>query len=234
MLEMNSKRKESRASQQSYDNTKREFHSAISDIAKHGGISHGDAFSSFLTAAFGALLQACNLVKCGRADKKLEASVVAEQQKGGAESYGKAMSAITQAFSCEQRDFLGEYAGKLSILSKGRAQYFTPHCVSKLLPQLARSGIDPKKNSPYVFNEPACGSGGTIISALETIKTQGLYPWEFYFVAQDVDFRCVQMTFIQTTMAGIPCVVQHADTLNQAVYNTYTNLPMLLHHPLRT
>lgn len=234
MLEMNSKRKESESSQQGYDKAKSEFHSALSDIAKHGGISHGDAFSSFLTAAFGALLQACNLVKYGRADEKLETSVIAEQQKGGTESYGKAMAAITQAFSCEQRDFLGEYAGELSLLSKGRAQFFTPHCVSQLLSQLALSDIGSKKNSPCVFNEPACGSGGTIISTLEMIKKQGLYPWEFYFAAQDVDFRCVQMTFIQTTMAGIPCVVQHADTLNLAVYNTYTNLPMLLHHPLRT
>lgn len=222
------------ASDTGYNAAEREFHSAISDIAKHGRMSHGDAFSSFLTAAFGALLQACNLVKYGRADEKLEASVVAEQQKGGAESYGKAMAAITQAFSCEQRDFLGEYAGKLRLLNKGRAQYFTPHGVSQLLSQLALSDIGSKKNSPYVFNEPACGSGGTIISALETIKKQGLYPWEFYFVAQDVDFRCVQMTFIQTTMAGIPCVVRHADTLHLAVYNNYTNLPMLLHHPFRT
>lgn len=217
-----------------YNAAKQEFHSALTDIAKHGGMSNGDAFSSFMTAAFGALLQTCNLVKYGRADEKLETFVIAEQQKGGAEFYGKAMAAITQAFSCEQKDFLGEYAGELSLLSKGRAQYFTPHCVSQLLSQLPQTDIGSKKTPPYILNEPACGSGGTIISALETIKKQGLYPWEFYFAAQDVDFRCVQMTFIQTTMAGIPCVVQHADTLNLAVYNTYTNLPMLLHHPLRT
>lgn len=115
---MNSKRKESESSQQGYDKAKQEFRSVLSDIAKNGGISHGDPFPSFLAAAFGALLQACNLVKYGREDEKLEASIVAEQ-KGGAESYGRAMAAITQAFSCEHRDFLGEF----SLLSKGRSQF---------------------------------------------------------------------------------------------------------------
>lgn len=77
---MNSKRKESESSQQGYDKAKQEFRFALSDIAKNGGISHGDPFPSFLAAAFGALLQACNLVKYGREDEKLEASIVAEQR----------------------------------------------------------------------------------------------------------------------------------------------------------
>ena len=52
-----------------------------------------------------------------------------------------------------------------------------------------------------------------------------------FFVAQDIDIRCVWMAYIQLSLYGIPAVVIHGNTMNMEEwdrwYTPYAAVPFL-------
>ena len=65
-----------------------------------------------------------------------------------------------------------------------------------------------------MINEPTCGSGTMVIGAVWAMKQKDFdFRHKSFFVAQDIDIRCVWMAYIQLSLYGIPAVVIHGDTL---------------------
>ena len=65
-----------------------------------------------------------------------------------------------------------------------------------------------------VLIEPACGSGATILGAVWAMRQKHIDCMRnSFFVAQDVDIRCVWMTYIQLSLYKVPAVVIHGNTL---------------------
>ena len=63
-------------------------------------------------------------------------------------------------------------------------------------------------------NEPACGSGATILGAVWVMRQKHIDCMRnSFFVVQDVDIRCVWMTYIQLSLYKVPAVVIHGNTL---------------------
>ena len=136
---------------------------------------------------------------------------------------------LVGALTASPGDFLGGYVMTLGGLGKnGMGQNFTPDSVSKLLSEL----VLPKKpkDGPMVISEPACGSGSLIIATTEKLKKLGYGKRDFYFIANDIDDRCVKMAFIQCTLLDIPVDFRTGDTLKQEYWYRRPTLAYIMNH----
>ena len=88
------------------------------------------------------------------------------------------------------------------------------------------------KEGPVTINEPACGSGTMIIGTVWAMKRKNFdFQRKSFFVAQDIDIRCVWMAYIQLSLYGIPAVVIHGNTLSMEEwsrwYTPYAAVPFM-------
>lgn len=107
-------------------------------------------------------------------------------------------------------DMLGEIYMEAGISSDRRGQFFTPYHISQLMARLAY------KPNVTRIHEPACGSGASVIAVGELLKSKGInYQRQVSVVAQDLDWTCVYMCYVQLALLGFRgCVVQ-GDTLSE-------------------
>ena len=71
-------------------------------------------------------------------------------------------------------------------------------------------------------NDPCCGGGGMLIAALEVLKSLGVnYARNCFMEANDVDLRCVHMTYLQLALAGVPAIVRHQNTLTRECWSVW-------------
>ncbi len=119
----------------------------------------------------------------------------------------------------ERGDWLGELYHQLEINSKGAGQFFTPYSVSRMMAAMTFTKEAVEKliaEKGFVgMQEPTCGAGGMVIAAAEAIESLGYDPKQVLRVhAVDIDRLPVMMTFVQTTLQGVPCFTEQADSLN--------------------
>lgn len=206
----------------------REFDAALRD-AEGGNMGAYECFSRFLLL-FSLSLEVANAKLQNRDHGELESQYLTEAKKSRAtECYAKAFAVLVGALTASPGDFLGGYVMTLGGLGKnGMGQNFTPDTVSKLLSEL----VLPKKpkDGPMVISEPACGSGSLIIATTEKLKKLGYGKRDFYFIANDIDDRCVKMAFIQCTLLDIPVDFYTGDTLTHKYNYRRPTLTYILNH----
>lgn len=124
------------------------------------------------------------------------------------------------------QDLLGELYMSSDFGNKHTGQFFTPFHLSDMMAQvtidenLIKNDIE--KRGYFTLAEPACGAGGLIIAAAKTLKNMGLNPQQcMYFDATDLDQKCFEMTFIQTSLLGLCGDVHWGNTLSMETYRTY-------------
>lgn len=115
-------------------------------------------------------------------------------------------------------DILGVIFSELDLGSSKAGQFFTPagvadllagitlnrHCLAK---EIARKGF-------VSLQEPACGGGGLLLAFCQKMLREGINPQEHLIIhANDIDRRCVCMTYLQLSIYYIPAVVTHGDAL---------------------
>ena len=112
-------------------------------------------------------------------------------------------------------DILGSIYHELRLNNEWNGQYFTPDNVCRMMAQLVNPVDErPEAEDPIMINEPTCGSGTMVIGAVWAMKQKDFdFRHKSFFVAQDIDIRCVWMAYIQLSLYGIPAVVIHGDTL---------------------
>ena len=121
------------------------------------------------------------------------------------------MLAIT--LTQEMRDVLGEIY-MLGSGNKKTGQFFTPFNLSELTASCLATDIPEEK---ILLNEPSCGSCGMVIAFCKNLKSQGYnYQNKVKVVAQDIDWRCVYMSYVQMELLGIDAVVFQGDTLQDS------------------
>lgn len=120
-------------------------------------------------------------------------------------------------------DILGDIYHKLRLNNEWNGQFFTPDHISRLMAQLLNPvEVLRDKEMPITINEPTCGSGTMIIGAIWAMKRKDFdYHENCFFVAQDIDIRCVWMTYIQMSMYKIPGVVIHGNTLTMEEWSRW-------------
>ena len=61
-----------------------------------------------------------------------------------------------------------------------------------------------------------------LIAALEALKSLGVnYARNCFMEANDVDIRCVHMTYLQLALAGVPAIVRHQNTLTRECWSSW-------------
>lgn len=128
-------------------------------------------------------------------------------------------------------DILGDIYHELRLNNEWNGQFFTPDNICRMMAQIINP-VDEftDKEKPVTINEPTCGSGTMIIGAIWAMQRQNFdYRHKAFFVAQDIDIRCVWMAYIQLSLYGIPAVVIHGNTLTveewSRWYTPYAHIP---------
>lgn len=99
-------------------------------------------------------------------------------------------------------DILGGIYHELNLNNEWNGQYFTPDDVCRLMAQITLPSDElSAKDGPITINEPTCGSGTMVIGAIWAMQRKEFdYRHNTFFVAQDIDIRCVWMAYIQLSL----------------------------------
>ena len=109
------------------------------------------------------------------------------------------------------RDVLGEAFMRGGMGADAAGQFFTPFNISLLM---AEVNMENYKDGEITLNEPSCGSGGGVIAIAVALKNKGInYQNVMKVVAQDLDWRCVYMCYLQLSYMGIDAICVQGDTL---------------------
>lgn len=126
------------------------------------------------------------------------------------EAMAKATAHLIEAFEEEPEDVLGWCHMHLETSSKSLGQFFTPYHLCELMAKISLDSTDDYSS----MAEPSCGAGGNIIAMLCELKRRGInYQKEVDIVAQDLDWRCVYMCYVQLSLIGAKAIVVQGDTL---------------------
>ena len=122
---------------------------------------------------------------------------------------------LTQALTDGLRDILGEIYMQIGASSKSTGQFFTPYSLSQCCAKMAVDNAI-ADDGIYRFNEPSCGAGGMIIATADALRDKGInYQRQMDVVAQDIEWRCVYMCYIQLSLLGIKAICVQGDTLSR-------------------
>ena len=106
------------------------------------------------------------------------------------DKFARLLALTAQALTEKPRDFLGECFHELEMHNQYKGQFFTPFDVSRMMAKMSLAGFEDK------------------------IRAAGFNPVNVFFaVAQDIDRKCCNMTYIQLSLLAIPAAVIWGDTL---------------------
>lgn len=175
-----------------------------------------------------------NAVDLAQKDKREERylqiirSYKPDQQKKLAEIFAKVYTLLASVVYDDGKfnDNLGEIFMRCNLGNKTAGQFFTPYHISELM---ARVTIDETlvkekiaDDGILAINDPCCGGGGMIMAALEVLHDLGVnYARNCFIEANDVDLRCVHMTYLQLALAGVPAIVRHQNTLTRECWSVW-------------
>lgn len=123
---------------------------------------------------------------------------------------------LINALEVCKEDVLGYVFTTLQINSKVLGQVFTPPSIGAMMADLTFD-IEKIINDKQIdFYEPACGSGVMIISAANHLYKNGLnYQKILHVIAQDIDLKCIYMTYIQCSLLGIQAEIVHGNSIEK-------------------
>mgnify|MGYP002678626960 CR=1 FL=1 len=122
-------------------------------------------------------------------------------------------------------DYLGKIYMELSTGNSHTGQFFTPFHICKMTAGVALAGY---KGGIEYLNEPSAGGGANILAYAKVMKEKGYnYQQLLEVQAQDLDYKCVYMTYVQLSLAGINAEVIQGNSLEQK-NNVTLHTPMYL------
>lgn len=133
--------------------------------------------------------------------------------------FGKLFDLLTGMIENGFDDYLGKLYMMSGTSNDNTGQFFTPYSISQACANLLISKEMLEKHIEsgeiITLNEPSCGSGGMLLAALDNL----LNNYDFNYAQNvlidcgDLDRRCVHMCYLQLSLAGVPAVVRHMNTL---------------------
>lgn len=129
-------------------------------------------------------------------------------------------------------DYLGELFMRCRQGEKNAGQFFTPYHVSKLLAKLSITDSELNNGEIYSIYEPCCGSGSIVMAAMEILQNDyGVnYSRDSFVVCEDIDVRCVHMAYLQLSLAGVPAIVKHQDSLSRQLWSVWRTPAYLMQY----
>lgn len=124
-------------------------------------------------------------------------------------------------------DYLGELFMRCNVGNKKAGQFFTPYPVSRMMAQVILDAdtvkLKTEVNEILTINDPCCGGGGMILAAMDVLQNYyGVnYARNCFVDCGDIDERCVNMTYLQLSLAGVPAVVRHQNALTRELWGVW-------------
>ena len=118
-----------------------------------------------------------------------------------------------------------DYLGKLYMMSETSSnktgQFFTPYHLSVLSAETLINKELLSSNEFLTVFEPSCGSGGMILALADVLwnKHKLDYSKKMFAECSDIDQRCVHMTYVQLSLAGIPAVDKNKNAVTGEVWD---------------
>ena len=133
-------------------------------------------------------------------------------------------------------DYLGELFMRCNQGNSGTGQFFTPYHVSKLMAKMTIGGDALKraeKDEVITVNDPCCGGGGMLMAALDVLKNDYHinYTRNCFIDCGDIDRRCVYMTYLQLSLAGVPAIVKHQDAISRELWSVWRTPAYVFQYP---
>lgn len=194
---------------------KEELLDAIQALGTTIGLNN--AFTKFLeltALAFGAEMDPINAKERKRQYEDAQKGLKPEELSKIAQMTALMYLAVRE-HQDDPIDILGDVYHRLRLNNEWNGQYFTPDHIARMMAMIVNPIAELNESKDYVtVNEPTCGSGTMVIGCAWAMQRQNFdYQKKAFFVAQDIDIRCVWMAYIQLTLYKIPAVVIHANTL---------------------
>ncbi len=132
-------------------------------------------------------------------------------------------------------DYLGSIFMQSDMGNKHAGQFFTPYHISKLCAKMSigeGAALKAKSDEILTINDPCCGSGGMMIAALDVLQNDyGVnYAYNCFVECSDIDIRCVHMTYLQLSLAGVPAIIKHQNALTRKVWSVWKTPAYLIQY----
>ncbi|MEX3935730.1 N-6 DNA methylase [Paraburkholderia phymatum] len=121
-------------------------------------------------------------------------------------------------------DVLGETYMMLGLGNDRAGQFFTPYSVSRMMSMMLMGdvGAEVERRGFLRVHEPACGAGGMVIAAADSILAAGHnFQHSMHATCIDIDPCCVHMTYVQLSLLHVPATVVHGNALSMEVWGTW-------------
>jgi len=199
---------------------KKEFLKCLESINPYANTYN--VFQDFLTLASLSIKNA--LVKSQEIEKEYM-EVVSKYKDPN--KFSQLFGILALALEEKMQDFLGEIYMQTSLGNKHTGQFFTPYHISHFMAECAIGDKNLEKEikeKGYIkISEPCCGAGGMIIAASEVLLKRDINPQQYMrFTGVDIDIKCCQMTYIQTTLLGLRGSVIHGNSLTLESWDIFT------------
>ena len=208
--------------------TKKSSEKKLVDEIRSLGSTHGvnAVFTTFLELFATGLAMELDPVRAEERKKRYE-ELEASMDKEALASYGRmTMFMALAAFENMDapKDILGSVYSELHLNNEWCGQFFTPDTVCRAMAMMTGIGGDSCAGGDGLTNvgEPTCGSGAMLIAAWWAVRQKGGQDMGcMIFTAQDIDIRCVWMTYIQCCLYRIPAVVKHGNSLTMEAWSEW-------------
>ena len=173
-------------------------------------------FSDFCELAALAVSNSVDLVH-REAREARYMQIVGEYERDEVQRFPQLLAVLVDWLECGLDDCLGKLFMSLELGDSFKGQFFTPFELSRLMAGLtfggAREAIE--RQGFVAVSEPACGAGGMVLAAADALQSQGInYQQAMHATAVDVDATAVHMAYVQLSLAHVPAIIVHGNSLS--------------------
>ena len=197
---------------------KKEFMDCLQSIEY--GRNNYDIFQDFLTLTS---LSFHNVIAKDEKVEKEYLKVISKYKNN--KKFPELLAITTSALDEKMQDFLGDIFTSAGFGNVHSGQFFTPYHLSKMMADVTlgdsiKSQID--ETGYFTLSEPCCGAGGMIIALAEIMLEKGYNPQkQMKFQGIDIDLKCCQMAYIQTSLLGLRGEILHGNTITLEIWKRF-------------
>lgn len=216
-----------------YKQAQDEFVKTILDMS--GKYAPVQIFTDFAEMAAISIANTVDVKPKREKREKKYMDLIQKYNKQEQENFQELIALVAAGLEDKPGDFLGEAFEKIGAASSKAGQFFTPNGAAKIIAKLA---FDENKIRDCIaekgyagIHEPACGAGATIIAVLAMMKEKGIdFQTQSFTLAQDIDYRCAHICYIQLSLLGAPAIVRVGDTLENDFCEEYLTPYYVMQH----